>query len=38
MTTHVAVSERLCLQPLSVEEHLEGYLALNSDERVSRWS
>jgi hypothetical protein len=38
MTTHVAVSERLCLQPLSVKEHLEGYHALNSDERVSRWS
>ncbi|KAL2068992.1 hypothetical protein VTL71DRAFT_15330 [Oculimacula yallundae] len=31
-------SERLWLQPLNVEDHLEGYHALNTDESVTKWS
>ncbi|KAE9379965.1 acyl-CoA N-acyltransferase [Stipitochalara longipes BDJ] len=38
MATRVAESQRLALEPLSIEQHLEGFHALNSDERVSRWS
>ncbi|KAN0119356.1 Acetyltransferase (GNAT) domain containing protein [Hyaloscypha variabilis] len=38
METPVAESERLYLEPLNVDQHLEGFHALNSDERVSRWS
>lgn len=30
----VAESQRLWLQPLSISDHVEGYLMLNSDERV----
>ncbi|CZS93916.1 uncharacterized protein RAG0_03971 [Rhynchosporium agropyri] len=31
-------SDRLWLQLLNVEDHLEGYHALNSDASVSKWS
>ncbi|KAI9055975.1 hypothetical protein LZ554_000909 [Drepanopeziza brunnea f. sp. 'monogermtubi'] len=38
MAKHVAKSERLWIEPLSIEDHLEAYHALNTDERVIRWS
>lgn len=38
MAKHIAQSERLWLEPLTVEDHLEGYHQLNTDERVVKWS
>lgn len=38
MAQYVATSERLGLQSLNISDHLEGFHALNADERVSRWS
>ncbi|KAH7336269.1 N-acetyltransferase-like protein [Rhexocercosporidium sp. MPI-PUGE-AT-0058] len=38
MAKYTAQSERLWLQPLNVEDHLEGYHALNTDEQITKWS
>ncbi|KAH6710993.1 GNAT domain-containing protein [Leptodontidium sp. 2 PMI_412] len=38
MTKNAAQSERLWLQPMNVEDHLEGYHALVTDELVTKWS
>jgi hypothetical protein len=38
MAKYYAESERLWLQPLNVEDHLEGYHAMASDERIVKWS
>jgi hypothetical protein len=38
MGQYYAESERLWLQPLNVDDHLEGYHEMASDERIVKWS